>query len=420
MTQSVLNTTARESTIELSNTRLPNASEIELSLGAPPLLSFTKSADFTAEIDGVYVTTASLTVTDPTPTQGFGYTVHVRNGTSTIGGTAYVAGQVVRRIFHSGAWGSTVIAALGVAQTFSALQTFNAGLTVSSGTFAAQAVTCTTLSATGQITSTLATGTAPLVVASTTNVANLNASSLNGATFASPGAIGGTTPAAISCTTMTASGKVTSNSTAAGSITASGDIYLQKGTGTDAQLLLQVSGFGSIQFGCNNSGSTNATGAPTGAMYFGSNGSFPMYLTQGGAPSLSFDTGRVATFAGTVNVTGSVPGTPGATEVLIGGGQIKAGAGIACVGLTVSASNIVTDTTTGTKVATATGQKLGFWNAAPIIQPASANQAAVAGTAATNIAPYGFTTAAQADAIVTLVNQLRSDLVAAGLIKGAA
>lgn len=50
----------------------------------------------------------------------------------------------------------------------------------------------TTLRASGQITSTVAAGTAPLVVASTTNVPNLNASSLNGATFASPGAIGST------------------------------------------------------------------------------------------------------------------------------------------------------------------------------------------------------------------------------------
>lgn len=61
----------------------------------------------------------------------------------------------------------------------------------------------TTLSATGQITSTLATGTAPLVVASTTVVANLNASALGGATFASPGAIGGSTPAAGTFTALT-------------------------------------------------------------------------------------------------------------------------------------------------------------------------------------------------------------------------
>jgi hypothetical protein len=53
-----------------------------------------------------------------------------------------------------------------------------------------------------QLTSTIAIGTAPLVVASTTNVANLNASSLNGATFAAPGVIGGGTASAISATTI--------------------------------------------------------------------------------------------------------------------------------------------------------------------------------------------------------------------------
>lgn len=62
----------------------------------------------------------------------------------------------------------------------------------------------TTLRMSGQLTSTLATGTAPFVVASTTNVANLNASSLKGATFASPGAIGSGTPGTGRFTTLTA------------------------------------------------------------------------------------------------------------------------------------------------------------------------------------------------------------------------
>lgn len=59
-----------------------------------------------------------------------------------------------------------------------------------------------------QVTSTVTTGTAPLVVASTTVVANLNASTLGGATFAAPGVIGGTTPAAGTFTTLTATGAV--------------------------------------------------------------------------------------------------------------------------------------------------------------------------------------------------------------------
>jgi len=82
--------------------------------------------------------------------------------------------------------------------------------------------------------------------------------------------------------------------------------------------------------------------------------------------------------------------------------------------------HITANTTTGTKIATATTQKLGFWNATPVVQPSGAAQAAVATTAATNSTPWGFTTQAQADAIVTLVNALRSALVSAGIIKGSA
>lgn len=53
----------------------------------------------------------------------------------------------------------------------------------------------TTLSASGVITSTVATGTAPLTIASTTKVANLNVDQLDGADWAAPAAIGSGTPA---------------------------------------------------------------------------------------------------------------------------------------------------------------------------------------------------------------------------------
>lgn len=52
----------------------------------------------------------------------------------------------------------------------------------------------TTLAASAQITSTVADGTAPFIVASSTRVVNLNATFLNGATFAAPAAIGSGTP----------------------------------------------------------------------------------------------------------------------------------------------------------------------------------------------------------------------------------
>ena len=44
--------------------------------------------------------------------------------------------------------------------------------------------------------------------------------------------------------------------------------------------------------------------------------------------------------------------------------------------VTISTFNLVTDTTTGSKIGTATGQKLGFWNATPIAQPTTAIAAA--------------------------------------------
>jgi hypothetical protein len=66
------------------------------------------------------------------------------------------------------------------------------------------------IAATGSVTgntfeSTITTGTAPLVVASTTKVANLNADLLDGGDWVAPGALGSTTPAAVSATVLSAS-----------------------------------------------------------------------------------------------------------------------------------------------------------------------------------------------------------------------
>lgn len=82
----------------------PNASgTLALTNDIPP--QEVKSANFTAADKGEYVATATLTVTDPTPSEGANFSVLVRNGTATVGGTAYaVAGTLIRRVFHSGAW----------------------------------------------------------------------------------------------------------------------------------------------------------------------------------------------------------------------------------------------------------------------------------------------------------------------------
>lgn len=87
----------------------------------------------------------------------------------------------------------------------------------------------------------------------------------------------------------------------------------------------------------------------------------------------------------------------------------------------------------GLCVGRAAADKVGFFGTTPADQPASASQAAVATTAITTAAittttnAYGYATTTQAnniaviaDANRTLLNQLRTDLVELGIIKGSA
>jgi len=72
------------------------------------LASVVVSSNETAENDTNYTVVANATFTDPTPIEGKGYVVFVRNGTATIGGTGYGVGSLVYRVYHSGAWNNTV------------------------------------------------------------------------------------------------------------------------------------------------------------------------------------------------------------------------------------------------------------------------------------------------------------------------
>ena len=82
-------------------------------------------------------------------------------------------------------------------------------------------------------------------------------------------------------------------------------------------------------------------------------------------------------------------------------GDDSAFAPFACAGLTLngdltaSTRNIVTDTTTGTKIGTGTTQLLGFWNATPVAQQSST------GTAATGFTANGPTNTVHADSTFT-------------------
>lgn len=111
---------------------------------------------------------------------------------------------------------------------------------------------------------------------------------------------------------------------------------------------------------------------------------------------------------------------------------LTGGLTITTAGLTITDVNIVLNTATGTKIGTAVGQKLGFWNATPIAQPAGANQAALTnstgGTGDGTLSAVGDTMAGNQAAVInnnftelfTLLNEIRTVLVNTGIMKGAA
>lgn len=160
---------------------------------------------------------------------------------------------------------------------------------------------------------------------------------------------------------------------------------LARTAGSDAQFTAQVTGTGAALFGFNNSGSTNTAGALTGGIYFGTAGSFPFYLTTNATIGLTMDTSQNITFAGTLTMS--------------------------------DAKNIVINTSTGTKIGTGTTQKIGFWNATPVVQPASAAQAAPAAYAT---GAFGLDSDANMHALYDLVVAMRTALVNTGIIKGSA
>jgi hypothetical protein len=71
----------------------------------------------------------------------------------------------------------------------------------------------------------------------------------------------------------------------------------------------------------------------------------------------------------------------------------------------------------GTVLGQSPSDLIAFYNAAPVPQRSGAAQAAVDTAAPTNSTPFGFS-ATQAQAIITLLNEIRATLVSVGLMKG--
>jgi hypothetical protein len=98
-----------------SNSKVPTVKAVVDAIAASSgsWASTLVSTSQTATNSTQYIVVANATFTDPTPVEGKGFKVYVRNGTATIGGTAYsVAGSVIWRVYHSGAWANYV--SLGV------------------------------------------------------------------------------------------------------------------------------------------------------------------------------------------------------------------------------------------------------------------------------------------------------------------
>lgn len=111
---------------------------------------------------------------------------------------------------------------------------------------------------------------------------------------------------------------------------------------------------------------------------------------------------------------------PGGFAVTDNGGRLKATQSVSLV--LADGDDLTLGSSTGTKIGTGASQKLGFWNASPIVQPADADQAAV--TPSTDFTGLGTVDASvvlsAVQAVETLVNALRAALVNTGLIKGSA
>jgi len=77
----------------------------------------------------------------------------------------------------------------------------------------------------------------------------------------------------------------------------------------------------------------------------------------------------------------------------------------------------------GMSLGLSTTEKISFYGVTPIVQRSGASQAAVSTTASVNTtdgAVAGYATTTQANALVTLTNEIRAALVAVGIIKGSA
>ncbi len=72
----------------------------------------------------------------------------------------------------------------------------------------------------------------------------------------------------------------------------------------------------------------------------------------------------------------------------------------------------------GKTFGSSTTDPISFYGVTPVVQRSGSVQAAVTTTASSTSSPWGFATAAQADGVISLLNEIRATLVQNGMIKG--
>lgn len=187
------------------------------------------------------------------------------------------------------------------------------------------------------------------------------------------------------------------------SVSATGGITVSQIVNVNANVSLSSTGTGGNRINFSTAGGTGLFELDSGGNMVFRHSAGSLYFDVGSAGTTYFRDSAFATFLTLTASSGNITPKDGA--------------------------NLVLGTTTGTKIGTATSQKLGFWNATPIIQPASANQAAITdstgGTASFTLVDVGavFSQGNINDNFATLnrqVNAIRDALVNSGIIKGAA
>lgn len=185
-------------------------------------------------------------------------------------------------------------------------------------------------------------------------------------------------------------------------------VFVNKLAGRTGAFAFQTAGVLRWQVGSNNGAESGANAGSdftivartdTGTLI-----DVPLTVTRasGGAIALT----RPLTQTSNITQTGATTLSTGTGGVSINGDTTIA-----------DAKNVILNAATGTKIGTAVSQKLSFWNAAPIVQPAAATQAAPAAYAT---GAFGLDSDANMHALYDLVVAMRTALVAAGIIKGAA